>query len=67
MAPNIDKWEKIVTFSFAEFLSYHYTTVRTGEGYRHKQGGVFYTTEQVWNVFHEENEFPIHESKEFEL
>lgn len=40
-----------VSFPFAEYLSYHYVTVRTEQGYRHKQHGNYYTTSQVWEQY----------------
>jgi len=43
--------DKSVSFPFAEYLSYHYVTVRTEEGYRHKRGGEYYTTNQVWDEY----------------
>src|SRR5690242_11031051 len=43
--------DKKVSLPFAEYLSYNYVTVRTKEGYRHKQRGEFFTTEQVWDIY----------------
>ena len=40
-----------VALPFAQYLGYYYTTVRTEEGYRHKKGGVFYTTDRVWEEY----------------
>ena len=48
---DLEEHDKKVSFPFAEYLSYHYVTVRTEEGYRHKKGGVFYTTEMVWEEY----------------
>ena len=43
--------DKEVSLPFAEYLSYHYVTVRTEEGYRHKAGGVWFTTDQIWDEY----------------
>lgn len=43
--------DKKVSFPFAEYLSYHYVTVRTEEGYRHKKGEEWFTTNQVWDEY----------------
>ena len=44
-----------VALPFAQYLGYYYTTVRTEEGYRHKKGGLWFSTEQVWEEFLKQN------------
>ncbi len=39
------------TFSFAEYLSYYYTTVRVDDKYLHKKGGQTYTTSEVYKSY----------------
>lgn len=48
---DLYKYDRDVAAPFAEYLSYNYVTVRTEEEYRHKKGGIFYTTIQVWEIF----------------
>lgn len=43
--------DREIASGFAEYLSYNYTTVRTEEEYRHKKGGIFYTSSQVWEIY----------------